>query len=177
MIETERLELVACNRMHFEALMQSEEAFAKLLGVKLADGWLAFPEAVSYSQKLLASNPQILRWSMHVFLHKADHTIIGNGGYKGLPDADGMVEIGYAVAPDYQNLGLATEAALGMIKNAFSYDIVRMVEAHTLAEENASVKVLRKCGMHNVGEKHDPEDGHIWHWRVRREEFESRKQK
>ena len=175
MIETERLELIACNRTHFEALIKSEQAFADLLGVNLAEGWLAFPEAVPYSQKMLAENPQILRWNMHVFLSKADNTIVGNGGYKGLPDADGMAEIGYAIAPGFQNQGLATEAARGMIENAFTYDVVRMVDAHTLAEENASGKVLHKCGMQKIGEKDDPEDGRIWHWRITREEFESGK--
>ena len=171
MIETERLQLIACNKMHFETLLKSEQDFADLLDAKLADDWLAFPESVPFAQKMLADNPQILRWGMYVFLYKPENTIIGTGGYKGIADENGMVEIGYAVASGFQNRGIATEAALAMIKNAFSYSFVNMVDAHTLAEENASVKVLQKCGMRKIGEKSDPEDGQIWHWRVLREEF------
>src|SRR5262245_27035409 len=37
--------------------------------------------------------------------------IIGSAGFKGPPDADGMVEIAYGIDPEFQGRGLATEAA------------------------------------------------------------------
>jgi [ribosomal protein S5]-alanine N-acetyltransferase len=175
MIETKRLQLIACNKMHLNALLQSEQALADLLGVELAENWLVFPESIGFipqALKMLESNPQILRWGMHLFVHKGENKIIGNGGFKGVPDENGMVEIGYAVSPVYEKQGLATEAARGMIEYAFSWANVQMVDAHTLAEENASVKVLRKCGMTRIAEKHDEEDGDIWQWRILREDFE-----
>ena len=172
MIETERLQLIACNKMHLNALIQSEQALADLLGVELAENWLVFPEAPPYALKMLEADPQVLRWGMHLFLKKDENKIIGNGGFKGVADVDGMVEIGYAISPLYENQGLATEAARGMIEYAFSWASVKMVDAHTLAEENASVKVLQKCGLTRIAEKHDEEDGDIWQWRIRREEFE-----
>jgi hypothetical protein len=45
-----------------------------------------------------------------------------------------------------------------------------MVDAHTLAQWNASTKILQKCGLTKIAEKHDPEDGDIWHWRLMRVE-------
>jgi len=171
MIETERLQLIACNKMHLNALMQSEQALADLLGVELAENWLIFPEAVPFSLKMLEQYPQILRWGMHLFLNKDENKIIGNGGFKGVADENGMVEIGYAISPDYENQGYATEAARGMIDYAFSWSNIKMVDAHTLAEENASGKVLQKCGMTKIAEKHDDEDGDIWQW-ILREDFE-----
>jgi RimJ/RimL family protein N-acetyltransferase len=173
MIETERLQLIACNKMHLNALVSSEEALADLLGVTLAENWLVFPEAASYSLQMLEADPQVLRWGMHLFLHKAENRIVGNGGFKGVPDGDGMVEIGYAVSPDYRNQRIATEAARGMIEYAFSWSPVRMVDAHTLAGENASCTILRNCGMTKIDEKEDPEDGPIWQWRILRKEFET----
>ena len=161
--------------MHLNALMQSEQALADLLGVTLADGWLVFPEAVPFALQMLETDPQILRWGMHLFLKKDENKIIGNGGFKGVPDENGMVEIGYAISPAYENQGLATEAARGMIEYAFSWANVRMVDAHTLAEENASVKVLQKCGMTRIAEKHGTEDGDILQWRILREDFEKAK--
>jgi [ribosomal protein S5]-alanine N-acetyltransferase len=174
MIETERLQLIACNKMHLNALLQSEQALADLLGVEFAENWLIFPESIEYSLKMLEGNPQILRWGMHLFLKRDENKIIGNGGFKGIADENGMVEIGYAVSPLYENRGLATEAARGMIEYAFSWSPVRMVDAHTLAEENASGRILQKCGMTKIAEKHDPEDGDLWQWRILREEFEKR---
>jgi len=175
MIETERLQLIACNKMHLNALIQSEQALADLLGVELAENWLVFPEAVPFALKMLEKDPQILRWGMHLFLKKDENKIIGNGGFKGVVDENGMVEIGYAISPDYENQGLATEAAHGMIDYAFSWANIKMVDAHTLAEENASGKVLLKCGMTRIAEKHDDEDGDIWQWRIWREEFKKEK--
>jgi [ribosomal protein S5]-alanine N-acetyltransferase len=172
MIETERLQLIACNKMHLNALIQSEQALADLLAVKLAENWLVFPEAAPYSLQMLEKNPQVLRWGMHLFVHKGENKIIGNGGFKGVADENGMVEIGYALSPAYENQGFATEAARGMIDYAFSWSNVRMVDAHTLAEENASVRVLQKCGMTKIAEKDDEEDGPIWQWRILREDFE-----
>ena len=175
MIETERLQLIACNKMHLNALIESEQALAGLVGVELAENWLVFPETVDFlphALKMLETNPQLLRWGMHLFLKKDENKIIGNGGFKGTPDDAGMVEIGYAISPLYEGRGLATEAARGMIDYAFSWGNVRAVDAHTLAEENASVKVLEKCGMTRIAEKHDPDDGDIWQWRITREDFQ-----
>jgi ribosomal-protein-alanine N-acetyltransferase len=172
MIETERLQLIACNKMHLNALLQSEQALADLLEVEFAENWLIFPESVPYSLKMLEANPQILRWGMHLFLKKDENKIIGSGGFKGVADETGMVEIGYAISPVYENQGLATEAARGMIDYAFSWSPVRMVDAHTLAAENASAKILQKCGMTKIAEKQDPEEGDIWQWRILREDFE-----
>ena len=161
--------------MHLNALIQGEQALADLIGVELAENWLVFPETIDFiplSLQMLESDPQILRWGMHLFLKKDENKIIGNGGFKGLPNDEGMVEIGYAISPLYENQGLGTEAARGMIDYAFSWGAVRMVDAHTLAAENASVKVLQKCGMTRIAEKHDPDDGPIWQWRILREDFE-----
>lgn len=178
MIETERLQLIACNKMHLNALAQSEQALADLIGVELAENWLVFPEPVKFiphALRMLESNPQILRWGMHLFIHKGENKIIGNGGFKGMPDENGMVEIGYAFSPLFENQGFATEAARGMIDYAFSWASVQMVDAHTLAEENASGRVLQKCGMTRIAEKYDEEDGDIWQWRILRADFEKQK--
>ena len=177
MIETERLQLIACNKMHITALLQSEQSLAELLGVEFAENWLVFPETIDslpYALKMLEADPQILRWGMRLFLKKDENRVIGNGGFKGAADAQRMVEIGYAISPLYENQGLATEAARAMIDYAFSWSHIRMVDANTLAEENASVRILEKCGMTKIAEKHDTEDGDIWQWRILREKFENK---
>ena len=173
MIETERLKLIACDQNHFEALLEDENKITSLLDAESVEGWLTFPESVPFAYKMLQENPENRRWGMHIFIHRKDKKIVGSGGFKGAANADGMVEIGYAIAPSYQNLGLATEAAEAMIDYAFSRSFIKMVDAHTLAEINASTKVLEKCGMRKIGEKFDEEDGFIWHWRIVRNEFET----
>lgn len=170
MIQTERLKLIPCTREHLEILLSSEAEFAEHLSVSLAENWLLFPESIPYSIKKIDDDSRALVWGMHLIVQTADNKLIGCGGYKGAPDAVGMVEFGYSVAPSYENQGLATEAARGLIDHAFADDSVNMVDAHTLAEWNASTKVLQKCGLTKIAEKHDPDDGDIWHWRLIREE-------
>lgn len=168
MIKTERLDLIACEIKYFEAFERDENELARMLDVELAESWLVFPEVISYSHEFLKNNPDAADWWMYFFIHRADRKLIGNGGFKGKPDEAGTVEIGYAIAPAYRCKGLATEAAQGLIDFAFSHLQVEMIQAHTLAEENESVKVLRKIGMEFVKELNDPEDGDIWQWELKR---------
>lgn len=167
MIETERLNLIACELKHFEAFELAENELARMLDVELADGWLVFPEVITLSREFLVKNPDAADWWMYFFIHAAAKKLVGNGGFKGRPN-DGTVEIGYAVAPTYCGQGLATEAAQGLIDFAFSHAQVQTIQAHTLAEENESVRVLRKVGMTFVKEYNDPEDGDIWQWQLKR---------
>jgi [ribosomal protein S5]-alanine N-acetyltransferase len=37
--------------------------------------------------------------------------------------------------------------------------------AHSLTEENASTRILRKLGFQFIGAIEHPEDGRIWKWR------------
>lgn len=159
-------------RQHIEILLSSEDALAEHIGVGLTPNWLIFPESVSYSLKMIDDDPRAEVWGMHLIVHFEDNKLIGCAGYKGAPDTAGMIEFGYSVAPSYENMGLATEAAKALIDKAFSDGTVKMVDAHTLAEWNASTKILQKCGLTKIAEKHDPEDGNIWHWRLNRQEYE-----
>ncbi len=166
MIKTERLNLIPCELKHFEAFERNETELAEMLNVELADGWLVFPEIIPHSRKFLEANPDSANWWMYFFVHAKDKKLIGNGGFKGKLDENGTVEIGYAVAPEYRGKGLATEAAKGLINFAFTHSQIKRVQAHTLAEENESTKVLRKVGMTFVKEMHDDEDGDIWQWQL-----------
>ena len=175
MIEPANLRLIPCSLAYFEAMLRDEAELAALLQVSLADDWLGFPaarEAMMPGYEYLKSHPAALGWWTYLIVHTADNTLIGLGGFKGEADQDGMVEIGYSIAPAYRERGLATEAARGMIDYAFSHTHVKRVDAHTLPEKNPSTKVLAKVGMKYVETIIDPEDGEIWHWGLRREDYE-----
>jgi ribosomal-protein-alanine N-acetyltransferase len=98
-------------------------------------------------------------------VHRETGALAGSCGFKG-PPADGMVEIAYAIAPDMQGKGFATEAARALVDFAFGSGDVRVVRAHTLPETNASTRVLAKCGFTHVGEVIDPEDGRVWRFEL-----------
>jgi len=102
-------------------------------------------------------------------VHRATADPIGKCGFKGPPDAEGMVEIAYGVNPEHQGKGYGTEAAAALANYALRTGKVRIVRAHTLAEPNASTRVLSKCGFRRIGEVIDPEDGLVWRWETKNE--------
>lgn len=165
MIETANLNLGVCTIPHLEALLAGESAFEEQFQFKVIPGYIEFPGALEWMLKQLqaGSDPA---WGSYLIIHRAHQTLIGLGGYKGEPDADGMVEIGYGIANDYRGKGYATEAAQGMIRHAFTHPDVKKIWAHTLAEPNASTHVLRKSGMQNIATFEDHEDGTIWRWEI-----------
>lgn len=172
MIETPRLRLIPFEIDHAAVLERGRSALGDLLGIDVPEGWPHFPEA--YTAKNLLS--QIVAtdgqpWGTYLFLHRHEDSLVGSGGYKGRPN-NGEIEIGYEVAPKFQNQGFATEAALGMIVQAFDRHDVTAVLAHTLPERNPSTRVLEKCGMVFDGSVNDPDDGTIWRWRVMKQTIE-----
>lgn len=104
------------------------------------------------------------RWGSYFIVHANERQLIGTGGYKGAPDTNGFVEIGYEIKAAYRNNGYATGAAMGLIAFAKSQPEIKGVKAYTLPEENDSVKVLRKCAMKFKGAVTDPDDGEVWGW-------------
>ena len=70
------------------------------------------------------------------------------------------------MAPEHEGKGYATEAAAALVQYAQADTKVRVVRAHTLPENNASGRVLTKCGFRRIGEVMDPEDGLVWRWEI-----------
>lgn len=92
---------------------------------------------------------------------------VGMGSFKG-PPVNGSVEIAYAIVPEHQGKGYATEAARAMTDYAFRSPEVTLVCAHTLPDGIASQRVLQKAGFRHVGEVVDPEDGLVWRFEIPR---------
>lgn len=151
-VETQTLKLVPRTREDVRAQIEQLQPGEK---AALSAAWLA----------LLDNSAAVDPW-VHGFMmvHRSSGATIGFCGFKGPPGADGVVEIAYGVAPEYQGKGYATEAAKALFHYAVSNGQVRVVCAHTLPKPNASTRVLTKCGFRRVGEVTDPEDGLVWRW-------------
>jgi RimJ/RimL family protein N-acetyltransferase len=138
-----------------ETAVDGDEALAAALAMSVVPGWCTFTEQ-------LRAAP-VGEWGTRLF--RADGELVGWGGFKG-PPTDGAVEIGYEIAAARQGRGLATAAAWAMVAEAFEDDSVTAVIAHTLAERNASNRVLEKLGFRFDAEA--KEDGETV-WRFRRD--------
>ena len=167
-IKTNRLLLTPSVPANLLALIESEERFAQVTGVRAAEGLRAFFVSDDVSRawvEQLRSSVGPDPWQ-HGFaiIHRQSNEAIGSVGFKGPPDAHGMVEIAYGIVPVYQGQGYAGEAAEAAIGFAFADPSVRLIRAHTMPELNASTSILARCGFTHIGEVVDPEDGLVWRW-------------
>lgn len=162
------VEIVPCSQEYLEKLMEGADAFKQAYGVLVVDGYLPleFRGILQHSQSQMQSGQIWHPWLCYLFFLRSERAIVGLGGFKSVPDDRRMVEIGYSVAPSYQNRGVATAAVKQLIEIAIASPLVNCVCAHTLAEPNASTSVLKKCGMTKVSETIDPEDGAVWKWEI-----------
>jgi RimJ/RimL family protein N-acetyltransferase len=169
-LDTARLRLHAYAPAHFLAMMEGVAAFEASTRLRAAEGLCGFvvsDEVSSVWLERLRAAPRDLPdpWACGFGVeHRAEGLVIGSGGFKGPPDADGAAEIAYGVLPAYQGRGFATELAAALTQFALATPGVRVVRAHTLPEPNASTRVLSKCGFHRAADVVDPEDGPVWRW-------------
>jgi RimJ/RimL family protein N-acetyltransferase len=161
-LQTPRLRLVLKTLEEVRAAIETMNAADK---AQLSADWLARLHAST------SPDPWVLGFSM---VQSDTCVTVGQCGFKGPPDANGVVEIAYDVASDHERKGFATEAAQALVAYAFSIDQVKRVRAHTLPASNASKRVLAKCGFHYVGEINDPEDGLVWRFETTRPSTVSR---
>lgn len=165
---TERLLLIPCTAEDIEAFVEAPGRLSNHIGLAIPDSWPVFPEGFPWWLEELRADPTMVGWANWIFALKEEKTVVGDGGFKGKPDKNGRVEIGYAIVPEFQKRGLATEATRAMIAWAFGHPEVQSVCAHTLADGFESINVLKKNGMRFVSAAHHPEDGEILLWSLPR---------
>jgi len=128
----------------------------------------AFPGAESLAREVLAQTLDLLRrdprpepWGS--YLARDGDNPVGLCAFKAAPDPDGIVEIAYMTFPAFEGRGHASAMAGALTRIAFEAG-APLVIAHTLPEENASTRALRRNGFAHAGETIDPEDGPVWRW-------------
>lgn len=167
-METKNLKLIPCDPEILKSAIQGNEFLSKKINVTVQDNWTEFGvAALQYSLDKLTESEEEKNWWTYFPIHKQDNKLIGSGGYNGKPTIDGTVEIGYEIAPEYRNRGLATEMTMALIENALRDKNVKSILAHTLGQVNPSTKVLQKCGFEKVLDINDPDEGLIWRWELK----------
>jgi ribosomal-protein-alanine N-acetyltransferase len=112
-------------------------------------------DAMEIMAQALEKGPEQLGWWCWYFVlddRVSGHRVaIGDGGFKGPPDDEGTVEIGYSLLPPYRNRGYTTEAVKALVSWAFQHPQVTRVIAEALPGNLASVRVLLKAGFSEAG--------------------------
>ncbi|MET1051857.1 MAG: GNAT family N-acetyltransferase [Mycetocola sp.] len=105
------------------------------------------------------STPSDEPWVAWVVASSDDGTVIGRSGFHAGPDAQGMVELGYTVLPEFRRRGYA-RALLGLlVEYARAHPEVRVLRATISPDNAASLATLRAFPFRHVGEQMDEIDG------------------
>jgi RimJ/RimL family protein N-acetyltransferase len=167
-IETANLRLIPYAPSQLLTLIGHPERFADVSEYPAAAGLREFFVSGEVSAAWLA-NLRALRlpdpWTLgFAVVHRDQRQVVGSAGFKGAPDGDGVVEIAYGIVPSFEGRGYATETARALVTYACGSGLVYRVRAHTLPTNNASTRVLTKCGFQRIGDVVDPDDGPVWRW-------------
>lgn len=101
-----------------------------------------------------------MTYTMH---RRADQALVGSCGFKDAP-RQGRVEIGYGVAPDCRNQGVATAAVAALLDLAFSSGDVHQVLAQIDPDNRSSTRVVEKLGFRAEGTRTAEHDEVLVQW-------------
>lgn len=163
-IRTERLELIAETAELGAAEVSGRNRLAAALGADVPENWPpdATRDTAEFFAVKLRRDPELAGWLNWFWILiepvSGNRTLIGDGGFTSRP-VDGVVAIGYALLPQYQGKGYATEAVKALIAWAFSHPEVSRIIAETLPDNVQSIRLLTRNGFRRVPGASEP--GHI----------------
>src|SRR5215211_3257994 len=120
------MRLVVPDLALLDAAIAGPEALGRALDCAVADGWEVFPTALGRTRDAVAEDPARTRWGTRLFVIEEPPTLVGWGGFKG-PPRDGVIELGYAIAPAWRGRGLATAAVRELLREGFGAPGVQAV--------------------------------------------------
>jgi len=157
-LSASRLELISATAALVRAEMECGRPFFHMLGVQPVDDWppVDTADALPFFLEQLQKDPEMegwLAWYLVLPGKRGEQSIlVGNGGFKGPPDSEGVVEIGYYVRPAHRGHGYGTEAVRCLLEHALSRAGVKIVVAETQGDNVASVSLLENVGFVLTGE-------------------------
>ena len=152
-IRTPHLELRAASARLIQAALAGPERLRVELDAHVPATWpheYMDAAALRFFLSRLSPDESAAGWWLRFVLRRGRtgrRALIGSGGYKGPPGADGVLELGYGIVEDQRCLGYATEATQGLVDEGFALEGVSRIVAHTLPEGTASIRVLVKNGF------------------------------
>lgn len=151
-IETKRLLIIPMTFNFVSKILNNDIAAYEELKIKQVNEWpnsdtREIMPAIKERLALRAAPDGFGAW---LFIDKSDNSIVGDGGFKGAPDKNGIIDIGYGIIENKRRQGYAFEAVTGLIKWGLSQNSVKVITADCLKNNTPSGNLLRKVGMSEI---------------------------
>jgi RimJ/RimL family protein N-acetyltransferase len=168
-IESPHLTLLALSAAQLETYSRSLLELSKELNLPLLGDTSSADvlHAINMKLKIMQSLPEDQHAWLTYWLIIPSQNPVGAGliGFKGLPNLQGEVEIGYGIDAGYQNQGYMTEAVRLLAHWAFQHPRCHIIMAEISKTNLASIRVQQKAGARRV-----QEDGETVVYHLRRED-------
>lgn len=162
-IVTQNLKLIPCSIDIADSIINNKKIAENLIDAQIPQGWPQedLKDFLPFYIGLLKDDPETFGWGIWLIIHQEDKTVIGDIGFKGKPDKDGIIEIGYSILPSHRRRGYATEAAKAIVEWGFKDKSVKKIIAECDMNNEPSIKVLETLRMKQIKE----EKG-LLHWEL-----------
>ena len=165
-LRTQRLLLVPLTLSQLQLCLSDLPALETELGLSISRNVLTkrVQRAVRMKiKKMTRTDEPHHAWQTYwLVIISADNFGAGLAGFKGVPNEEGLTEIGYGIDPAYQNKGYTSEAVRALVEWAFQHPFCKAVTATTV-ENPASRRLLEKLGANLISE-----NGAASSWEFRR---------
>lgn len=152
---TERLRIAPLDVEQFGLLLKDITLTEHLLGLNLSGEVFdkETREAMEWLYSEAIKDPANYIWYTDwLIILKQENKIIGSACFKGKPDKEGSVEIGYGMNEVYRNKGYISEAVKTITDWALRQPGVNIIFAETDKSNIASQHVLEKCRFKRYNE-------------------------
>jgi len=169
MIETARLKLVPLLPAQLCQYLKADGSLEAGLGLRQPVGEPISEDLVEALEQFIipaSSDPDrdYRYYTLWTLILKSEQVAVGDICFKGEPDAEGQIEIGYGTYGRYQHQGYMTEAVGAMVEWAAAQPKVRVILAETLRDNLPSQRILERNGFTRQKET---ETSIWWSYRIR----------
>jgi ribosomal-protein-alanine N-acetyltransferase len=164
-VHTDRLDIAPFGLAAVEAIVSGDAAALEHLTGAIFPRPATPPpymtEALPVVRERLRAHPDETQWWNWLIVERETGRAVGSVAFGGTPDARGAVLIGYAMYPEFEGHGYATEAVRAMIQWAFRQSGVTVVRALAPVWNTPALRVAENVGMQPVAADEDDDIGEV----------------
>lgn len=158
MIEGERLKIIPLTYPQLITYLKAKNKFEIEFGLAITGRLISedvkdMVESFTLPKMKKVDEDNYLYFTFWIVIDKSTNTIVAELGFKGPPDRNGDIEIGYGTMPDHRKKGYMTDAVSAMIEWASSREGVRCIIAEVEETNLASLRIVEKNGFKQFDKK------------------------